>query len=54
MAFSLLFLATRPDIRARVPIPQWIIALASIGFFVTLVLAIRTAWRIYLTFGGNG
>jgi len=52
LALSLLFLATRPDVRQRVPFPTWLVALASIGLLVTIVLAVRTAWRICLMFGG--
>ena len=52
LALSLLYPATRPDIRQLVPIPSWIVALASVGLVVTIVLAMRTAWRIYLMFGG--
>lgn len=48
LALSLLYLATRRDIRQRVPFPGWMISLCSIGCVATIALAARTAWKIWL------
>ncbi len=48
LAISLIFLAwgQRDDSTRR--IPRWILAIAVVGGLVTLVLAVRTAWRLFL------
>jgi len=48
LAFSMLFLATRPDILSRVHIPLWILVASTFGCVASVLLALRTAWRIYL------
>ncbi len=52
LALSLLYLATRRDVRERVPFPAWMIGLCSIGCVVTIALAARTAWKIWLQVSG--
>ncbi len=52
LALSLLYLATRRDIRERVPFPAWMISLCSIGCIATIALAARTAWKIWLQVSG--
>jgi len=52
LALSLLYLATRPDVRKRVPFPAWMIGLCSLGCVVTIALAARTAWKIWLQVSG--
>lgn len=42
LAATLLYLATRPEIRRRHPTPAWMLGLAWLGFFATVALAIRT------------
>lgn len=44
LAFSLLYLA----LKVKHSIPTWLFALASVGTLATVLLAIRTGWRIYL------
>lgn len=48
LAFSLLYLATRADIRARVAIPKWIFAITGVGCLLAVLLAVRTAYIVYL------
>ncbi len=48
LALSLLYLATRRDMRERVPFPAWLIGICSLGCLVTFVLAARTAWKLWL------
>lgn len=49
LAISLLYLATLPDRTNGTRTPAWMLLLTTLGCFVVLVLAVRTAWRIYLT-----
>lgn len=48
LAFSMLYLATRPDLTGSRAIPTWMKAMAVLACAATLGLALRTAWRIYL------
>ncbi|QDS99136.1 Nramp family divalent metal transporter [Adhaeretor mobilis] len=48
LALSLLYLATRRDVRDRVSCPAWLIGVCSLGCVVTLVLATRTACKLWL------
>jgi len=48
LAGSLLYLATRRELTGRRRVPLWMKLLAGVGFLVSIALAIRTAWRIYL------
>ena len=48
LALSLLYLATRRDVCDRVPCPAWLIVVCSIGCVVTIALAARTAWKLWL------
>jgi len=50
IALSLLYLATCRDVRQRVTIPAWMYGVSAVGFLVTVVLATRTAWKLYLQF----
>lgn len=46
LALSLLWLASRPDVRARVP--RVLLAGAGIGTLLVVALSIRTAWRLFV------
>ncbi|QDS99109.1 Nramp family divalent metal transporter [Adhaeretor mobilis] len=48
LALSLLYMATRSDVRERVSCPTWMIGVCSLGCIVTIVLAARTAWKLWL------
>lgn len=48
LALSLLYLATRHDVNEHVPCPAWLIGVCSIGCVVTIALAARTAWKLWL------
>lgn len=52
LAFSLIYLGTRPDLSGERAIPRWILAFATVGSLVTLALAGRTVWSIYQQFAG--
>jgi Mn2+/Fe2+ NRAMP family transporter len=44
LAAALLYLAAK----SSAPTPNWLLALAASGTLLTLLLAVRTGWRIYL------
>jgi Mn2+/Fe2+ NRAMP family transporter len=48
LALAILYLATRPKVRATRLVPGWMIALCAIAVLLTLTLAARTAWRLGL------
>ena len=48
LVLSMLFLANLPAVKDKVRIPIWMLVIAGVGCLVTLGLALRTAWRIYL------
>ena len=48
LAGSLLYLATRRELTGSRRVPFWMKLLAAVGGLVTVALAVRTAWRIYL------
>lgn len=50
LAFALLYLGTRPDLVGKRAIPTWVKLLAGLGAVMTLVLACRTAWSVWLKF----
>jgi manganese transport protein len=54
VALSLLYLACSRDIRERVAIPAWMLGLGVIGLLVTVVLAARTAGKLYVQLSGVG
>ena len=49
LAFSLVYLAMRPAPPPAESVPAWMKYIGVLGGVVTLVLAVRTAWRLYLT-----
>jgi Mn2+/Fe2+ NRAMP family transporter len=49
LALALIYLGTRPELTGKRKIPIWNLALAFICFGLTLVLALRTAVRLWLT-----
>lgn len=44
---SLLYLGTRPELSGPRRIPRWILALASLGFVISCVVAVRTALAVW-------
>jgi hypothetical protein len=46
--WSLIYLASCQDIRQAVKIPHWMYSMCAIGTVVTVILAARTAWKLYL------
>lgn len=50
LALALLYLGTRKDLPEGHRVPVWILALCSIGFIVSCLLAARTAWKIWITY----
>ncbi len=48
LAFSLLYLATRPGLAGERAVPGWMKLAAAVAFVVTIALAARTAWRLWL------
>ncbi len=48
LAFSLVYLATRSDLAPTTRVPAWMKLMSTLGGAVVLLLAIRTAWRLYL------
>ena len=49
LAATLLWLATRTDLRGARAIPAWMKAVAAVSLVIVLFLALRTGVRIYLT-----
>jgi len=49
LALSLWYLAWRAGTEGRPKTPAWMLALTGAGAAVVIALALRTAWRIYLT-----
>lgn len=47
LAFALLYLTTRLPVERR---PGWLIPFGSVACIVTLLLALRTGWKIWLSF----
>lgn len=45
LALSLLWLATRPDVRAHVPRP--LVAAGVVGTLLVIALSVRTGWRLF-------
>lgn len=52
VAGAMLWLATRADLRSQKAIPSWMVNIAWLSFVIVILLAIRTAVRIYLTLSG--
>ncbi len=46
LAFSMLFLATRPDLTGERAVPAWLKIMGAIGCLVTVVLAVKTSLAI--------
>lgn len=44
---TLLYLGTRPELVGARRIPRWILALASVGFLISCVVAVRTAMAVW-------
>lgn len=44
---TLLYLGTRPELTGARRIPRWILALASVGFLISCVVAVRTAMAVW-------
>lgn len=53
IAWSLMYLASCRDIRQAVKIPHWMYGMCAIGTVVTIILAARTAWKLYLNLSGG-
>lgn len=53
IAWSLMYLASCRDIRQAVKIPHWMYGMCAIGTGVTVILAARTAWKLYLNLSGG-
>jgi Mn2+/Fe2+ NRAMP family transporter len=51
LALSLFYLAWRAGAEGLAKTPGWMLTLTGAGAVVVIALAIRTAWRIYLTIG---
>jgi len=49
---TLLYLGTRPELTGARRIPRWILALATVGFFVSCVVAVRTAMAVWAKIQG--
>ena len=47
LALALLYLGTRTELSRERKVPRWILAVASIGFLVSCVLAWMTASKVY-------
>ncbi|MEM6278045.1 MAG: divalent metal cation transporter [Verrucomicrobiota bacterium] len=47
LAAALVYLGTRKELTGERKIPRWIVALASIGFVISCVLAVRTALAVW-------
>lgn len=52
LALALLYLATRPDLTGPRRVPRWMVAMASLGLVLTLLLTARTVIRLYAQFAG--
>ncbi|MEM1443873.1 MAG: divalent metal cation transporter [Verrucomicrobiota bacterium] len=52
LAAALVYLGTRKELTGERRIPRWIVALASIGFLISCVLAVRTALAVWEKMGG--
>ena len=48
LVLSMFFLANSKTVKEKVQFPFWMVATVALGCVVTLGLAVRTAWRIYL------
>lgn len=48
LAFSLVYLANRSDLSPARRVPTWMKLMGTLGGVVVLLLAVRTAWRLYL------
>lgn len=48
LAAAVLYLATRPSVRAGGRVPMWMKLMCAAAVVLTLGLAIRTGWRLYL------
>lgn len=44
---TLLYLGTRPELTGARRIPRWILALATVGFLISCVVAVRTAMAVW-------
>ena len=44
---TLLYLGTRPELVSARRIPRWILALATVGFLISCVVAVRTAMAVW-------
>jgi Mn2+/Fe2+ NRAMP family transporter len=44
---TLLYLGTRPELVGARRIPRWILALATVGFLISCVVAVRTAMAVW-------
>lgn len=49
---SLLYLGTRPELSGPRRVPRWILALASLGFVISCVVAVRTAMAVWARIQG--
>ena len=49
---TLLYLGTRPELLGARRVPRWIIALASVGFLISCVVAVRTAMAVWAKIQG--
>ncbi len=52
LAGCMLWLATRPDLRAARAVPRWMLALTWVAFIVVTLLSVRTGYRIAAEFVG--
>jgi Mn2+/Fe2+ NRAMP family transporter len=50
LALALLYLATRPDLQGKHRVPRWMILMGSLGFLLSLLLALRTVISLYVKF----
>ena len=44
---TLLYLGTRPELTGPRRIPKWILAIATLGFLISCVVAVRTAMAVW-------
>jgi len=52
LAAALVYLGTRKELTGERKVPRWIIGLASVGFVISCVLAVRTALAVWEKVGG--
>lgn len=52
LAAALVYLGTRKELIGERRVPRWIIGLASVGFVISCILAVRTALAVWAKVGG--